>query len=115
MPTNQEEMGGLENLFRNFTRNIQELRGLDYLAKLQNLSVYSQERRLERYRIVYVWKIFRGIVPNCGLEFIGKDTRRGIKVMIPNLNKKSKRDQTIQFHSKEFKEYAFAVCDKQLY
>ena len=35
--------------------------------------------------------------------------------MIPNLNKKSKRDQTIQFHSKEFKEYAFAVCDKQLY
>ena len=35
--------------------------------------------------------------------------------MIPNLNKKSKTNKNIQFHLKEFKEYAFAVCDKQLY
>ena len=98
MPINQVEMGRLENLFRNFSRKIPELRGLDYWARLQNLRVYSQERRLERYRIIYVWKILRGIVPNCGLEFTGKDTRRGIEVMIPNLNKKSIREQSFQVH-----------------
>ena len=28
----------------------------------------SQERRLERYRIIYVWKIIEGLAPNCGIE-----------------------------------------------
>ena len=29
----------------------------------------SLQRRLERYKIMYVWKIVEGKVPNCGLEW----------------------------------------------
>ena len=35
----------------------------------------SQERRMERYRIIYVWKILEGFAPNCGVELTQKRTQ----------------------------------------
>ena len=36
--------------------------GSDYWDCLQNMKIYSLERRRERYRIIYVWKILEGLV-----------------------------------------------------
>ena len=41
----------------------------------------SQQRRLERYRIIYTWKIVEGLVPNCGLV-VKTNERRGREVQI---------------------------------
>ena len=89
----------IENLFRNLSRKIPELKAMDYWTRLKHLRMYSQQRWLERYRILYVWKIHRRIVPNCGLEFTSEETRRGAEVIIPNLKGTSKgRDQSFQVH-----------------
>jgi len=30
--------------------------------------MYCQERRMDRYRIIYIWKILEGIAPNVGIK-----------------------------------------------
>ena len=45
----------------------------------------SQERRIERYRIVYVWKILEGFAPNCGVELIQENQRLGRRCKVPKL------------------------------
>ena len=62
----------------------------------------SQERRMESYRDLYVWKILEGLVPNCGLEqTLGE--RRGREVLIPELKGyqrvKSLRENTLQVNA----------------
>ena len=44
----------IENLQRIYTRNIPEVRNLNYWQRLAHLKIYSQERRMERYRAMYV-------------------------------------------------------------
>ena len=46
--------------------------------------MFSTERRVERYRIIYMWKIIQGLVPNCGLIW-GAQGRRGLLVQLPPL------------------------------
>ena len=48
--------------------------------RLKQLKMLSQERRMERYRALYVWKILEGISPNCGLEETSS-VRRGRDVL----------------------------------
>ena len=63
--------------------------------------MYSQERRMERYRILYVWKIIEGFSPNCGLEVMNS-SRRGRKVKVPAMKGtgsiKSLREYSFQVH-----------------
>ena len=35
-----------------------------YWDRLKSLKLYSLERRRERYKIIYIWKILEGMVPN---------------------------------------------------
>ena len=32
--------------------------------KFSNIKLYSQQRRRERYRVIYIWKILEGLVPD---------------------------------------------------
>ena len=98
MSSSPGELEKIESLFRNFTRKIPDFRGMDYWTRLQKLKMYSMQRRMERYRILYVWKILKGHVPNCGLEFTDESNRRGTEVIIPFLKKSSKREQSFQVH-----------------
>ena len=84
MPNQASEMLLLENLQKSFTKKIPEVRNMDYWQRLKQLKMYSQNRRLERYRIIYTWKILEELVPNCGLE-IHQSDRRGRQVAIPPL------------------------------
>ena len=65
-------MEKIRNLFRTYSKKIPELRSLNYWDRFKCLKTYSQERRLECYRIIYVWKILQGLVPNCGMEFTNR-------------------------------------------
>ena len=46
------------------------MEGLDYWERLQSLGMFSQERRRERYFIIFVWKISMGLVKGYKLDFI---------------------------------------------
>ena len=53
--------------------------------------MYSQERRMERYRIIYIWKILKGLVPNCGVKLSLDNERLGRKVVIPSLKRNGRK------------------------
>ena len=40
---------------------------------------------MERYRIIYIWKIIEGYAPNCGVELTEENQRLGRKCKIPML------------------------------
>ena len=61
-PSDQASISKLESVARNFTAKISGLETADYWDRLQLLKMYSQERRRERYRIIFVWKVLQGLV-----------------------------------------------------
>ena len=84
----------IENLQRIYTRKIPELKNLNYWQRLKQLQMLSQERRAERYKALYIWKILEGLVPNCGLETTNSE-RRGREIKVPDL-KGSSRVKTLR-------------------
>ena len=68
MPVTGNAMNELENLQRHFTNRIPSAKSMNYWTRLSHLQMLSQQRRLERYRVIYTWKVIEGLVPNCGLE-----------------------------------------------
>ena len=74
------EIQQLEMVQRSFIRKINGMHGLTYWEQLQRLKLFSLERRRERYRIIYIWKILERIVPNFteqndGIEVLHSDRR----------------------------------------
>ena len=68
-------------------------------SRLKYLKMYSQQRRAERYRILYTWKVLEELVPNCGINH-NIHIRRGRECIIPPLKGtqavRSLRDQSFQ-------------------
>ena len=85
MPSQSKGMQAIEKLFADFSAKIPELKGENYWERLVHFKLYSQERRMERYRIIYVWKILEGYAPNCGLEIASENQRLGRKCKVPSL------------------------------
>ena len=86
----------LEDLQRKYTKKIKGLHNLNYWERLHSLHLYSQERRIERYRILYVWKTIEGRVPNCGIKTKSTD-RHGSLCEVPKLKNNAKtRIKTLQ-------------------
>ena len=104
MPGQTKGMLAIEKLFYDFSSRIPECRDETYWMRLQYLSMYSQERRMERYRILYVWKIIEGYAPNCGIELAVENVRQGRKCKIPPLRPNGRksiqtlRDQSFQIN-----------------
>lgn len=67
-PSQYKELELLEDLQKNYTKKIPEVQHMDYWSRLKHLKMYSQQRRTERYRSIYTWKVLEGIVPNCGIQ-----------------------------------------------
>ena len=63
-PHMQCEIIKLEAVQRSFTAKIQGLGNLNYWERLRRLSMYSLQRRRERYTIILVWKIYNNLAPN---------------------------------------------------
>ena len=60
------------------------LQGLNYWERLAQLKMLSCERRSERYKIIYTWKILNGVVPDIGLQLATtEESRLGLTVRVP--------------------------------
>ena len=80
-PTKQDLINKIESVQRNFTSNIYGLEDLDYWSRLSELHLFSQERRRERYIIIFLWKISQGKIGGYNIQFQTSD-RRG-RYVIP--------------------------------
>ena len=98
-PSQSAELEAIENIQKSFTKKIPEVSHLNYWERLTYLKMYSQQRRAERYRIIYTWKVLEGLVPNCGIKESISD-RRGRECIIPHVKGKSSiqslRNQSFQ-------------------
>ena len=63
-PSKTGDIQNIEQVQRNFIRKISGVQHLTYWQQLQKLSMYSLERRRDRYMAIYVWRILEGQVPN---------------------------------------------------
>ena len=81
-PSDQANISSLEGVARNFTSRVAGMDGLDYWERLQSLRMYSQERRRERYQVIFIWKLSQGLVAGYHLPFQQSD-RRGLLVAVP--------------------------------
>ena len=55
-PLQSGNLQRLENLRKAYTKIIPEFRLINYWERIEKLKINSQQRRLERYRIIYTWK-----------------------------------------------------------
>ena len=67
-PLQSGDLQRIENLQKVYTKRIPQVRELNYWERLKELKMNSQQRRLERYRIIYTWKVLEDLVPNCGMS-----------------------------------------------
>ena len=81
-PNDQASISKLEGVARTFTARIAHMDGLDYWERLEKLGMYSQERRRERYQIIFIWKLSQGLVTGYSLPFQHSE-RRGLVVTVP--------------------------------
>ena len=67
----------LEEIQKSFLKQINGT-NQNYWENLKNMKMYSLQRRRERYRIIYTWKILEKLVPNVNNAFNSKhNLRRG--------------------------------------
>ena len=84
-PSLQSEINRIEDVQRQFTKRIYGLEDLSYRDRLKKLKMYSQERRRDRYMVIFVWKIAMGLIDGYRLEFKGEGTRRGRECEVPSI------------------------------
>ena len=58
---------------------------LNYWQKLTQYKIYSQERRRERYMIVFLWRVSQGMVSGYNIQFSSKDGQRGRSALLHSL------------------------------
>lgn len=66
-PTDATQLGKLEKVQRFFTRKLNGTVDLDYWQRLEQLRLYSIERRFERYITLHTFKIINNYAPNPGI------------------------------------------------
>ena len=102
-PVDPIQMSKIENLLKNFTKNVSGLENMNYWDRLKKMKLNSMQRRLERYRIMYIWKVVSGKVPNFGLSWTD-NSKRGIMINIKTYNSKTPAlarnmiDQSLSVH-----------------
>ena len=113
-PTQTGDIQSLEQVQRNFLRKVSGMQHLSYWQQLQELSLYSLERRRERYIIIYIWQIIEGKVPNidspdhAGIRATWSP-RRGRNCIVPGVSPQAPRQfQNIRYSS-------FAILGPRLF
>ena len=91
-----KDINSLESVQRSVTSKIEGLESMNYWERLQELNLYSLQRRREGYQVIHMWKIFKEIIPNdLHLEFYNSRSH-GIKCRRPKLNLKNQRISTLR-------------------
>ena len=70
-PSSQGHVNKLEDVQRSLVSRVWDygLVGLNYWEKLAHLRLYSQERRRERYQMIFIWKVSQGLVSGYDIPF----------------------------------------------
>ena len=63
-PHKRGDIQRLEDVQRSFTRQVNGMRDTSYWGRLQKLGLYSQQRRRDRYRAIYIWKVLEKQIPD---------------------------------------------------
>ena len=61
------------------------MEGLNYRERFKNLKLSSQERRRDRYAVIFIWKIAMGLVQGYQLNFSPSTNRRGRECIVTNV------------------------------
>jgi len=87
-PHKQVEWKALESVQRTLTSRIAETKDLNYWQRLEELKLYSVQRRYERYSIIYTFKILEDMAPNLTSNKIESQysDRRGRVCKIPTVS-----------------------------
>ena len=88
-PSLASEISKLEDVQRQFTKKIEGMEDSSYRERLKKLRMYSQERRRDRYMVIFVWKIANGLVDGYKLEFANEGTRRGRECVVADIVRSS--------------------------
>ena len=82
-PQEGPQMDKIEDVLRNFTKQIPEIRKECYWDRLRRLKMNSEIRRIERYKIMYIWKVLEARVPNPGIQTVPLNEHRGRMCNVP--------------------------------
>ena len=89
-PSSQHLINQLEGVQKSLITKIwdNQLKQMDYWDKLQHLRLYSQERRRERYQVIFIWKISQGLVSGYKIPFTHNDRtgRWAVPAEVPHHN-----------------------------
>ena len=88
-PIKVKEIQLLEGVQRTFTSRIGGLYTKNYWERLAHLKLMSLQRRRERYVILMMWKVLKGVVPNCCNIQFAQTSRHGVRAIIPSLSRAS--------------------------
>ena len=83
-PSEQGYIAKLESVSRHFTAQVAGMEAMDYWERLSAMQIYSQERRRERYSIIFVWKISQGLVMGYEMNFTQNPRRGRLAVVHPS-------------------------------
>ena len=80
---NKGSLQAQEGPLRAFTKRAQGMNDENYWCRLQKFKLLSIQRRFERYRCLYIWKILNGKVPDCGLLKLStvRSTRSNVNIV----------------------------------
>ena len=81
-PGDQNSISKLEAVQRHFTSKVRGLENLSYWERLKAMNLYSQERRRERYMIIFLWKISQNMIKGYSVPFSTSE-RRG-RTVVPH-------------------------------
>ena len=87
-PSDQLSISKLEGVAKSFTAQIAGLQDKDYWDRLEALKMYSQERRRERYQIIFIWKVLQGLVQGYSVR-TKQSSRRGRQLEIPSYQRQA--------------------------
>ena len=79
----------LESVHCHLTSNVLGLENFDYWERLKELHLYSQERRRERYMIIFLWKLSQGLVKGYDVVFSDQLGRRGRTIVVNSVLRSS--------------------------
>ena len=79
-----------EEPLRAFTRKVDGCWYLDYWQRLKRLGLLSCQRRVERYKIIYMWKMLMGMAPDIGIKWNSRNMRIGHIITVPKISGQDK-------------------------
>ena len=68
-PDDQQSINFIEAVQHHFLAKVSGLENMNHWERLSRMSLYSQERRRERYMVIFIWKISEGLVHGYDLSF----------------------------------------------